>query len=273
MLEFLQKLIQSAGIDEARKTIADIPSHGIVALPNHFTERDLERYLPERSRLRGTMNTHIAGDFGKYVATAIETGAKIFVDETTMSATAVLNLGTPEHPGHADNLAVLTCKKTAAYAVLRKIADGSPRTQTDVAEFLEDWAHSIQCDKGIDTANIPVTHAIAAVRAITIEGLARARHEDQSLSANKTTFESIEAKSEQPIPTFIDFSCHPYVGFDDRTFTMRLGILTEGKPRLTLRIVRQEEHDEEMGDELANKLRGVIGDAIPVLLGKYQAKQ
>lgn len=274
MLEFIERLLQAAGITQAKATMDSIPATGVVALPSDFTERDLEKYLKERRRQRGVMNTHIEGDFGVYVAAALETGARIFVNETEMSATAVLNLGTPEHPGHADNLAVLTCKKTAAYLALGANASGQAKTQVQIAEFLEDWSDLIVCLKGAGPEAQAITNskAIAAVRAITIEGLKRVRNEEQSLSANKTTLESITASSEEPIPTLIRFKCVPYVGFAEREFSIRLGILTSDKPALVLRVIKQEEHDEQMGNELAGKLRAAVGDIPPVLLGKYTVR-
>lgn len=274
MIELIERLLQAAGIAQAKDTMDRIPDTGVIALPNNFTERDLERFLPNRRRQRGTMNTHINSDFAAYVGMAMQLGARIFVDEQAMTATAVLNLGTPEKPGHADNLAVLTSKKTAAYLALKENASGEARTQVQIAEFLEDWSDQIVCLKGSgEVADIiPNKQAIAAIRAITIEALAKVRSEEQSLSANKTAFESIEAKSEQPIPTLIRFKCVPYVGFDEREFSLRLGILTTAKPMPVLRVIKQEEHDEQMGNELAEKLRAAIGSTPPVLLGKYQAK-
>lgn len=271
MLEFLERLLQAAGIDQANSAICTVPAIGVIALPDNYTERDLEKYLPERRRQRGTMNTHIVNAFAEYASANKEDGAAIFVDETAMSATAVLNLGTPSGPGHADNLAVLSSKKTAAYTALLANASGNARSQIQIAEFLEDWRDQITTlnNAGQDLA---IGQAIAAVRAITIEGLKRLKSEEQSLSAAKTTFESVTASSEQPIPTLIKFKCEPYVGFKEREFSIRLGILTADKPALVLRIIKQEAHDEEMGAELAERVRSAIGDVPPVLLGKYQAK-
>ena len=271
MLEMIEKLLQAAGIKQASDAIASMPPLGVVALPDNYTERDFERFMAERRRQRGVMNTHIDADFATYVADGLETGARIFVDEQTMSATAVLNLGTPANPGHADNIAVLTSKQTAAYKALTAIANGQGHSQTAIAEFLEDWVAVITCLKNVgdDYKNLAAKTVISSIRAITIEGLTRVKSEEQSLSAARTTFESIAAKEDDAIPTMIRFKCVPYVGFEEREFCMRLGILTDSKPKLVLRIIKLEEHQEQMGQELATKLRTAIGSTPPVLLGKY----
>lgn len=266
MLEFLERLLQAAGIEQAHSTMKTIPATGVVALPANFTERDLEKYLPNRRRQRGTMKTHIIGDFMKYVSDMSEPGAQIFVDEAEMSATAVLNLGNKENPGHADNLAILVCRQTAAYMALIENASGRPRTQVQIAEFMEDWRDNIQCF-GPDNNAVSTTKSIAAVRAITIEGIKRLRSEEQALSANKTTFESVTAASEETLPALIRFKCEPYAGFSEREFFLRLGILTTDKPAITLRIIKAEEHMERMGLELSEKLEDEGGANI--LLGKY----
>jgi uncharacterized protein YfdQ (DUF2303 family) len=50
---------------------------------------------------------------------------------------------------------------------------------------------------------------------------------------------------------------------------MRLSVLTTDKPSLQLRIINQEKHDEEMAEELANLVRGLLGDVAPVHIGSY----
>lgn len=267
----IKELAQAQAITAAANAVVNAikPEISIVALPDDFQVHDLEKYLPNRRRARGTMNTSIVADFSEYAAAHGEEGASVFVDAESMKAKAVLNLGTPYDPGHADSLAVYAPKKTAAYMALLKHADTpSGLKQQAVAEFLEDWSPYINCRT--DTAGIPLAQAIAAVRRITIESAKKIEATVASLSESRSALESVTASSVEPLPTFIDFACVPYLDLQPRAFTLRLGILTgQAVPMLVLRIQAGERHQEEMAQELAQLVRKAIGDAMPVHIGTY----
>lgn len=248
-----------------------LQTRGLVYLPSDFKQHDIEAFMPERIRARGTMQTPFVRDFAAYATQHADAGTTVFVDAQEMAATAVLNMGDPDAPGHADNKAKLTPIKTAAYKALLGIA-GRPITQQDAAEFFEDWVGQLTYFGGGETnATITPKQAVAAVRRITIEQLARVESEEQALSANRSAFESVSASSKEPIPTTVYFEFRPYADLQQRTFVMRLGILTGDKaPRLVLRIQKAEEHIEEMANELAGLITAAFtGAEIPVLLGSY----
>ena len=237
------------------------------ALPDDFKLHDLESYLNYRRRPRGTMSTRFIGPFAEYAIAHAGEGATVFVDAGDMTATAVLDLGTVDLPGHADNKAKLTPNKTADYAALLQITAG-PRSQQDVAEFLEDWADQAKCLNGDTEIKVPL--AIAAVRKITIESAQRVESEEQSLSATRSAFESIKASSQDPLPTTIHFTCPPYADLNERTFVLRLSILTGDKaPKLVLRVQKLETHTEEMANELVMLISDAIAPEMPVLVGTY----
>lgn len=250
---------------------------GAAALPNHFTVHDLEKHMPTRRRARGLMVTDVLESFATYTLEHAEDGATVFVNTDDMSATAVLNMGTPEAPLHADNKANLISRQTAAYKALRAIANGTGQKQATVAEFLEDWAGYVKCFSADGELSPP--KAIAAIRKVTIETLRKLESEEQQLSASMSAFESVQASSKEALPTTLYFTCEPYKGFAERTFVLRLAVLTTGdKPAIGLRIVKQEEHDEEMAQELADRVATAIATNanaglknVPVLLGIYRA--
>lgn len=265
--EAIQELALAQAIEAANKAV-NRPS--AVALPDTFGIHDLEQYLPNRRRLRGHMETSVIGDFAGYVAANKEPGARVFVNQQQMHAVAVLNIGTPTAPGHADNTATYKLQQTAAFKALGSIATGQPLTQQRLAEFLEDWIEFVWCAR--DSAVVPTMRAISAIRAITIEKLQKVASEEQQLSASRSAFESVKAEGND-IPALIQFRTVPYQGLAERNFTMRLAIITEGKaPSLTLRIVKAEEHAEQMATELANLVRGAIDTDVPVLIGSYTVK-
>lgn len=241
-----------------------------VTLPSDYTIHDLEKFLPERRRARGSMSTSSIAAFEAYTSGNHQHGCNVFVDQTAMAATAVLNLGTPDAPGHADDTAVLTLQRTAAYKALLLVANGAGHSQTVVAEFLEDWPDFIKCFN--DAGEITPPKAIAAIRKLTIESLRKLESTEQQLSASRSAFESVQATSADPLPTTIYFTCEPYQDLPARTFVLRLSIKTgESKPAISLRIVKAEKHAEEMALELSDLITAAFGgtEEIPVLLGKY----
>jgi uncharacterized protein YfdQ (DUF2303 family) len=276
----VKALTQAEATTAANKAvdIAEESLSHVLALPHDFSLHDLEQYLPNRRRARGTMTTSVIADFAEYAqkhASIADTGEKaaaVFVDKDAMKASAVLNLGTTDEPGHADNLAIVVLEKSAAYSALLAIANGQARKQTEVAEFLEDWAHVITCR--VDDEILPTGQAVAAVRTITIEQARKATSTEQQLGAERSAFESVQASSEHKLPTYIDFTVDPpYFGLSARTLTMRLSIITGDKPLIVLRIIKLQEHQELMAAEFAGLVRAALDDELPVAIGTYQAKK
>lgn len=274
--EAIQELTKAEAITAAAHALfaAVDPAAGpsnrvaVAALPEEFKVRDLEAYLPLRRRARGTMTTGAIVDFAAYVTDQRQEGATVFVDADLMQAVAVLNLGTPGAPGHADNRAKLVMQRTAAYKALFGVTRAEGHTQATVAEWLEDWRDCIVCSNS--GGEIPSAQAIAAVRKITIEALRRVESEQQQLGTSHSAMESIKAKDTDTLPTAIMFRCEPYLGLAARTFALRLGILTTEKPKIVLRIAAVERHAEEMAAELSALVDKELASAmVPCLVGSY----
>lgn len=244
-------------------------TQNLIALPSDYKVHDLEPYLPVRRRERGTMTTATLADFAKYTVAHAEDGASVFINAQEMAATAVLNLGDPEAPGHADNCAKLTLKTTPAYCALMGHARGIQLKQAVAAEFLEDWPEHIQCHN--DSGVIAPAKAIAALRKLSIESIRKLESSEQQLSASRSAFESVQATSADPLPTTIYFACQPYTDLTERTFVLRLGVQTGGdKPTITLRVVKLDQHIDEMANELSALItKEFSGEVIPVMLGSY----
>lgn len=271
--EAITALQEGQSIASATAALADSArTKDSVALPSDYKLHDLEKYLPLRRRARGTMTTSVPVSFVDYTQTHAESGVSVFVDAEHMSATSVLNLGTPSAPGHADNRATLTLTRTAAYTAMRSVAMGIGLKQAAIAEFLEDWPDQIKCLN--DEGYIPTAKAVAAVRKLTIETMRKLESEEQSLSASRSAFESVQATSKEPIPTSIHFTCQPFAHLQPRTFALRLAIQTgSDKPSISLRVVKAEQHNEEMAGEFVALITALFDtdDSLPVrlLIGAY----
>lgn len=267
----IQELSRSEAIRAANACMTG--GFASVALPKDFHLVDLESYLNNRIRMRGKMSTTLIDDFASYVNANAEAGATVFVDPEALRAAAVLNLGTPSSPGHADNIAVFAVRQTAAYTALLNTANGRGLDQKMVAEFFEDWADHMNF-RSSEGEEIGTSRAIAAIRKLSIEAMRKVESEEKQLGASKSAFESVQASGADTIPTFITFNCVPYSGFIARTFGIRLSILTGGNaPAIVLRIIKMDEHMDAMADELVAMIADAIGnEAIPVLAGTYQVK-
>lgn len=257
--------------DQLKAALKD--NGGTLLAPTTFNLHDLESRLPERRRQRGSMKTKSIDSFAEYAAKNSADGTTVFVDQETMKAAAVLNLGSKDHPGHADNTAEVALEQTAAFAALLAIANGKPNDQGKAAEFFEDWTGqtTFYGEMHGGEGAISPGQAIAAIRKLTIDAARKVESEAQSLSASKSTFESVRATSDN-LPTFIYFKAVPYKGLPERVFVLRLGVLTSDDPMIVLRIVKLEEHKEAMADEFAGRVRSALknsGLTSPVLLGTY----
>lgn len=243
----------------------------VAALPNDTKVLELEQYRPLRSRFRGEFLTRRIDDFVSYTIAKADAGAECFVWADDMTAKAVLNLGDLNEPGHADNTATIKLKTTAAFDAINRM-DGNTRTQQQLAEWLEDWRDNIQ---GLtsDEQQLTPSKVIAAIRRITIKANSSSDHTEGQLSASRSAMEQVEASSNsEPLPSFIMFSCEPYTGLAERTFILRLSLrFDEEKPLLALRIIRPEQHEEEMAEEFATLLQEQFGDKLPVTIGIFTA--
>jgi len=264
----------SVGIDQAKAAISSgIATNGAVALPEDFKVGDLEDFMPLRRRMRGLFKTNVIADFAAYVTTNKESGAAVFVsaDEIRdMSAWAVLNMGTPAAPGHCDNRAKLGLRMTAAYIAMRGHTSNGCISQVKAVEFVEDWSDCIECFK--DAEKLTNAKAISALRRITIDSYRKQETVEKSHSASKSAFESVTVNEFESLPTHIYFTCVPFQELAKRTFVLRVGVQTSGdKPSISLRVINEELHAEEMSQEFAGLVRAALKD-VPVGVGYYESK-
>ncbi|HHH0550659.1 TPA: YfdQ family protein, partial [Yersinia enterocolitica] len=242
-----------------------------IALPDGVSVKSLEQFNLERYRFRGAMETSSIDEYVKYSSGYAGDGVRCFIDAEEMRAETIFNIGTLENPGHADNTASLSLKKTAPFRELLNI-DGRKQAQKELAEWLEDYREFLLAFDA-DGAVLDIKKAVGAVRRITIEQTSSADHEDQDFSAKRSVMESVEAKCKDVMPAAFEFKCIPYEGLGERRFKLRYSILTGGNvPVLVLRIVQLEAEEEKIAVEflelLTNKFKGV---EVETFIGKFKA--
>jgi len=268
--EFLTDLRSVLASSAARADVRDLTGMQ-VALPESVRVVDLERFCDSRRRYRGAMRTSSITDYVAYSRVAAAESKEeclCFIDADDMSATTFFNLGDQSAPGHGDYQSYLRLKETAPLLEL-KARHGRRLTQTELAEWIEDWAAHIEAIDE-DGAIIPLGCAAAAVRRITIGAQAEQTTEESSFGARRTSMTEVEAKNRHQFPAFIDFSCEPYQGLPQRSFRARLGLITGDSPSISLRVVRMEQHQEEMAKELVEELeKGFGGSAVSCHVGSF----
>ncbi len=280
----IQQLAQTEATAQSNQSLQHALTAGkpVVALPDEFTLTSLESYLPLRCRARNSMNTSYVEDFARYVRQHRENGCTIYVNAEAMAAKAVLNQGTPALPGHGDNTAQVKLQATALYTSLRNLVSQN-RGQKALAEWLEEWRDQVKpLDKDLQDLNIG--HVVAGIRSVSIEQINKSTSTVEALSAERSEMESVAAKTDRNdavLPAYLKLTTKPYKELAERTFYVRLSILTsQREPTFALGILGLELHEEEMAEEFAHVVRasfapvadadGVVTEEIPdVLIGSF----
>lgn len=243
-----------------------------VVLPSDFNVKSLEHLQEGRYRFRGAMDTTSISDFVKYsMQHGIEEGVSCFIDADEMAAKTIFNIGTIGDPGHADNTAMVSLKKTAPFASLLNV-NGRKSGQKELAEWLEDWRDNLMAFDAEGNV-IDIKQAINAVRKITIEASRSADHEDSDFGAKRSVMESVEAKSRDVMPAAFQFTCTPYDELSERAIKLRYSVLTGGDvPVLVLRIVQLEKLEEQIAQEFRDLLADKFEETeIQTYIGTFKA--
>jgi uncharacterized protein YfdQ (DUF2303 family) len=247
---------------------------GQVALPPGWNLHDLESTMPTRRRARGVYVSSVLAEFTRYVQDtpgAIEHAA-VFVEQSPLKALAVLDLGHAAgiEPGHAQNTAIWAPRCTAEYQALIDLTS-KPVAQRELADWMSDWNECIKPPKNGSGNPVTLAAAIAAVRAIKIEASKISETKVQSMGAERSDLERVQATGTQDaLPHEIVFACVPYAGFQERCFTLRLAIrLDSPAPMLALRLVQPELHAQKMAEEAVRLLQDRL-QGLRVYVGSYQ---
>ena len=251
-IEQIQQSSTSSGINELLKERA---LNNVVVTPDNFEIQDLEPYQEYKNRFCGTFRTGSVEDFVSYTeayskvySELVEGCAEIFVDDSSMKAQTIFDIGTISSPLHQSHKALLALNKTSAYSALLDLVQ-RPKGQMELSDFIEDWSSNIQMFDESGTA-LNTNVAITGVRKITIAKAREMQSEVGDFSNSASVSERIEATQRDHLPAKIVFSCRPYNDLQEREFLVRIALLTSGdQPRFALRILGQEEQQEQIIEE------------------------
>lgn len=266
-----------------------LAGQGLFVLHSELKTIDLEDRLPLRRRARGTMATEFVAPFAQYAMTHALAGACVFIRPSDMSATALLNFGSNDAPGHCDNKSKLTLKPTASYNALLDLVN-SPHDQRDFSDWLEEWGHMVKIRESYETpaadaGDTPVSpdldlkQCINAVRNVTIKAVQDSESTVGNFSQTRSAAEQIamQAKADTKLPPFLHITFQPYKELQARTFVVRVSSITSrDAPVFKLQVLAYEQHQEEMANEFADAVRAEFdtlateGRIKPeVLIGEY----
>lgn len=241
-------------------------------LPEGVKVESLERFCSHRFRFRGVMRTTSIDDFVRYskgYASADEP-ARCFIDADNMTACSLFNLGTLVSPGHADNGAAITLKKTAPFSALLAI-NGDRMTQKGIAEWLEDWSDYLTAFDA-SGSTMTIAQAAQAVRRVNIKQVSESAHEDEDFAGKQSLMQSVEASSKDVMPVAFEFKFTPYEGLQERRFSLRNSLLKNGEPVFVLRIVQLEAQEEDIAIEFRDLLVSKFdGESVETFIGNFKA--
>lgn len=239
-----------------------IPAAVLMDGPGKTKIDSIEHLGTHRARFRGTMYTSSVADFVKYVVDR-KGSPRGFISAEQIEALAChvyFNLGDHSLAGHGDDLAILKPKMLPAFNALRSI-NGKKLSQQELIDWIEDWHHIVTASNGgDDLAYMNTASAVSAIRTLKIDVKAQQTSTVNTFGASRSALEEVEANREGTLPGFLSIRTAPFAGLRERTFTLRLSVLTGGeKPALSLRWQKQEHQCEEIAQEFKDLLIGDLG--------------
>lgn len=240
----------------------------VVALPDNFKVTSLDKYMANKSRFTGVFATSRPASFVKYHESQ-NREVDVFVDPKKMTALSIYDLGTLAEPGHCGHNAKLTMERTAEFSAYITTV-GMTVSQRDLAEWLGDWRDYITAIDE-DDVTIPIKALISTVRNITVEALAKRDTVEGSYSSNKSTLESVEAKSSAgKLPKVIKFTCVPYNGLPEQTFVFRISIKPAAdKTTFGSYRVRGDAEDEKTAENFCMLIEKELGGVSNIYHGTF----
>lgn len=255
--------IQKTALEAARANRLDTACPAVI-LDGRI--ESIENLQAGRTRYRGHLTTSSLHDFIEYVNAAPEgTG---FITPEDMHARVYFNLGDTDSPGHGDWFATLNLKRQPAYQAMLDV-NGKLLDQRGLIEFAEDWAPHITA-MDADHQDIPIGKALAAIRKLTIKASREASYTEKEFGAKRSALEDIEASSKEGLPWAFGFKVEPYEGFVEKSFTLRLAVLTgDEKPKLKLRVIALDSAIAAIAAEFQKKLLSGVADGVSLYLGDF----
>lgn len=270
--EAIEKIQESTAISQIAKNLNESLRSGtpIAYVPDNFKMSNLTAYLPTKQRFTGQFATNVIDDFARYVNASDSTDAKCFVDVDEMNATAIMDLGDPKKPLHGDHVAFITLAPTPEFRQIDSVA-GDKMDQKLFAEWCEDYSDHINFINS-DGEELNTAGAVSAIRSVTVDEMRSMSSDVGDHHSERTALEKTSIKDAKKLPKYIQFTCTPFVGIEERTFLCRVSAITRSEPIFTLHPIKYQEAMKDIGDEFYRRLNSSlseVGCSMPVLKGRF----
>lgn len=263
----ISKIQETAAVNRSADMLKACDLPGLIVTTNEVGVTDLEKFMPNARHFRLNFKTNQITEFEGYVEENVNEDSKIFVDDESLSAKCIFDLGTLELPLHKHHTATVKLKTTAVYNAILRIVDQAHDQQT-IAEFLEDWKAEVGEIKTTADSTMTVGQASSSVRNLTISQAREVNSQVDDFGYEASAMEKIEAKNKDKLPASIKFHINTHHGLAPRELNIRLSFLTSrDEPRIKLRIVGQEALQEEIAEEFKEILNGSLGEKTTVYIG------
>ncbi|GAA0632504.1 hypothetical protein GCM10010174_61960 [Kutzneria viridogrisea] len=232
----------------------------------NITVRNLEKYLPQPTRPRGSVTLTTPGDFVSYVNRLADVDTTtVWADEDRQRLTAVLNDHSgKDMAGWRDHTVTLSLRADDDWRRWMNNT-GCLYTQHEFAELIEELSHTIVSPTGADLLEIVST--FRATRSSEFASGVRLDNGDVQLAYTTETTASAGRKGTIEVPSEFRLAVTPYAGIDARMVTARLRYRIEhGTLRIGYTIVRPEQMAHAVFGEIVDQVREAL-DGITVYSG------
>ena len=236
---------------EALKQLQDwiIAANGLsdldaVALPDGYTIHDLEQYNDEPRRHAREFNTDSIDDFIAYVNDThhdADGPTIVFVGEPHVLA--IIGASTCREPRFEKNTARLELARTPVYHAVMQLCEQYRLNQTELADWLTEWADFIGHGISLEGGKVPVDKTIAVIRRMKISGNSGSVHVSEVYGGSKSAMESVEINADEIKIIGIAFIQPLYNGMPAVEFTVRLSVFLDKEHGLefSARILRHND--------------------------------
>jgi len=263
-IEKIQELITAADED-----MADL---GVIALPEKTTIYDLEQFQDRPRRHRRRFVTDDVNSFVDYVNASADDVAVTMVFVGERSVRAIIGASTEDAPRWEDHTAELTIKDTPIYKALLQLQNTGKHSQKALADWLTEWAESIDCGIDAENGDVPVGQAIAAIRRMTVDVKLDSEHSVEEYQASRSAMESVEVNDARGKIIGFKLSQPLFIGFDPVEITVRLTVYPDrdSGPRFQAKILRYEDLVLKQREIVAGTIREHLPDDVAVFVGEVK---
>lgn len=237
-------------------------------VPDNYKVIDTEPYEETPNLFRGTFKTGFLADFLAYLNDNSNEATAVFFDaEKTLSATAIIDLGSHASPEWAKHRAELKLGQTPEYAGLLKLANQT-LSQRNFIDFVEDYIERIVFF-GADDKPIAKNKALTALRKLTVASITELNMTVEDHQYTASSFDMLEMKSkDEVVPTRFEFTCVPYFEISQQQFNCRLrAVLDDKVPQMKYRVVNADDIQLAISQEFEDRLRDALGDSVRIYAG------